>query len=299
MSEVALAVKQFKDNLEISLQQRDSRLAIRSTQSSYTGEGARMLARLSALSMQELTTKRDPLVFQETTWEDRWTFPQYWDIALQLDKIEQAQSFQDPKSTFVEGVRAAIERKKDEVFLASIFSTALTGKNGTTSTTWASEGSAQVVLQTVGSGAAASRMNVAKLQAALKILKKNNVDRSYEDIFVGLDAEQVEGLYQEAVFISKEYTADAFKRNDQGIITDFMGFKFVEIEGLPNDGTYTRVPVWTRSSMDFGTWDSPMIDMFQDKATRGQPWTLYAYQSFGGARRDPKKIVEIKCKTTA
>ena len=51
--------------------------------------------------------------------------------------------------------------------------------------------------------------------------------------------------------------------------------------------------------MDFGVWDTPVIDMFQDKKTRGQPWTLYAYQSFGAARRDPKKIVEIKCKTTA
>ena len=102
----------------------------------------------------------------------------------------------------------------------------------------------------------------------------------------------------ETVFISKEFTADAFMRNDKGIITSFMGFQFVEIENLPNVGTYTQLPVWTASAMDFGTWDTDITRVYEDMALRGHPWTTYLYRAYSAARRDPKRIVEIKCKVS-
>lgn len=300
MAEDVLAAKQFKDSLDLALQQQDSRLASRATQSTYQGEGARMLATLAEISLEQMTSKKDPITFGDTVWAQRWATPQYWDKALQLDRIEEAQAFADPKNIMVQAFRAAVERKKDDVFKTAIFGDALTGKNGTTTTTWASEGANQIVTQTIqsGTGSSAVRLNTKKLRAALKILKKNNVNRQYEDIFVGIDGEQSDALYDETVFISKEYTADAFTRNDKGMITSFMGFQFVEIEDLPNDGTYTRVPVWTRSAMDFGTWDTPKFKVWENDGIRGNPWCLYGYQSFSAARRDPKRIVEIKCKTS-
>lgn len=301
MAEDTLAAKQFKDSLEIALQQRDSKLSARCMNSTYTGESARMLGSLSAVNMQKVTSKRDPIIPTDTTWNMRWTAPDAWDLALQLDRKEQAASFSDPKSSFVEATRAAVERKKDEVFLEAIFGTAMTGKAGTTPVTWATEGANQIVGYDANglSTGPAVRLNTKKLRMALKFLKRNHVDRQYEDIFVGIDAEQSDALYEDTVFISKEYTADAFTRNDKGIITSFMGFQFVEMENLPNDGTYTQIPVWTRMGMDFGTWDTPMTKMYEDEQFRGHPWTIYTYQSFSAARRDPKRIVEIKCKASA
>lgn len=301
MAEDVLAAKQFKDSLELALQQRDSKLSARCMNSTYTGEGARMLGSLSSVEMQAVTSKRDPIVPADTTWSMRWTTPQTWDLALQLDRKEQAAAFSDPKSVMVEASRAAVERKKDKVFLNAIFGDALTGKAGTTSVSWATEGANQIVqYDTNGlTSGSAVRLNTKKLRMALKFLKRNQIDRQYEDIFVGIDAEQSDALYEETVFISKEYTADAFTRNDKGIITSFMGFQFVEMEGLPNDGTYTRIPVWTRMGMDFGVWDTPMTKMYEDMQFRGNPWTIYTYQSFSAARRDPKRIVEIKCKVSA
>ena len=33
-------------------------------------------------------------------------------------------------------------------------------------------------------------------------------------------------------------------------------------------------------------------------ALRGHPWTTYLYRAYSAARRDPKRIVEIKCKVS-
>lgn len=297
MAEDLLAALQYKDALQIALQQQDSRLAPLAVQSSYSGKGVRMLEELGAVSMQPFATKRDPIRPIETDWSARWTSPAYFDLAIQLDRKEQAQALSDPKSTLVQAARAAVERRKDQCMKDAFFGDALTGANGTVTKTWAVEGANQIVAQGVGA-AAACRLNVKKLRAALKILKKNEVNRQYERLYVGIDAEQSDALYEEAVFISKEFTADAFIRNDQGIITSFLGFQFVEIENLPNDGTYTQIPVWAASAMDFGTWDTEIIRVYEDMSLRGHPWTSYLYDAYSAARRDPKRIVEIKCKVS-
>lgn len=299
MAEDTLAAKQFKDSLELALQQRDSKLSARCIVSTYQGEGARMLGRLSAVEMQAVTSKRDPIVPTDTSWDMRWTAPSVWDLALQLDRKEQSQSFSDPKSDFVNATRSAIERRKDKVFLDAVFGTALTGKNGTTAVTWATEGSGHIVAADFGSPGTASLLNTAKIREGLTMLKESEVDPQYEDVFLAASARQVNNLYNEAVIISKDYSADAFTRNDKGIITSFMGIQFVPIEGLPSDGTYLQLPMWTRMGMDFGTWGTPMTKMYEDEQFRGHPWTIYTYQSFSAARRDPKRIVEIKCKVSA
>jgi hypothetical protein len=297
MAEDLLAGQQYKDALQIALQQQDSRLAPLAMQSSYNGKGTRMLEELGALTMQPFAAKRDPIRPVDTSWSARWTTPNYFDLALQLDRKEQAQALSDPRSVMVQAARAAVERQKDQCMKDAFFGTALTGANGTTAATWASEGANQIVTQAVGASAA-TRLNVKKLRAALKILKKNEVNRQYEPIYVGIDAEQSDALYEETVFISKEFSADAFVRNDKGIITSFMGFQFVELENLPNDGTYTQIPVWTPSAMDFGTWDTEITRVYEDMSLRGNPWTSYIYRAYSAARRDVKRIVEIKCKVS-
>lgn len=301
MADDVLAGNQYKDALTIALSQQDSILAPLAMQSSYQGKAARMIEELAAVEMQRLNSKRDPIKPTDTKWTARWAAPEYFDLALQLDRIEAAQALQNPQSTFIQAAREAVARKKDDVFKTAIFGTALTGANGTTAVTWATEGANQIVGYDANgaSSGTAVRLNLAKVDKALKILKQNRVPLKYERVYMAVDAEQVEALYKEAVFISKEYTAEAFQRNDEGIITRFKGINFVEFEGLPNDGTYTQVPVWTEKAMDFGTWDTEITRVYEDMGTRGLPWSTYLYRAFSAARRDPKRIVEIKCKVTA
>jgi hypothetical protein len=46
--------------------------------------------------------------------------------------------------------------------------------------------------------------------------------------------------------------------------------------------------------MQFGTWGAMNVDISQDKTLEGYPWRVYAYNTIGATRRDPKRMVEIK-----
>lgn len=292
-SMVQLFTKQYEDSLELALQQTDSRFMDKFMSGSHTGKGAAVLDMLDAVSMRPVSGAFEPMGRVAQNYTRRWLAPGKFDLPLLVDQFEQLESSQDPKSALVQATRAAIERQKDDMCIAAFFGDALTGTDGTTTTSWATEGANQVVAVTVGGGGSATGLNVEKLRAARKILKKNEVDFDREQVFLGYNAEADDDLLGEAQIISREYNERLVLKD--GRIEYFMGFSFVPTERLPVDGSsYRRLPVWTKSGMHFGTWMPPKTSIDQRKDLQGYPWQVYTMASFNATRRDAKRIVEIK-----
>ncbi len=292
-SEVQLYTKQYATSVELALQIKDSRLATRFMQGSHTGEMASPIDRILPVEAREVTDRFAPIGREEKEYVRRWIRPRSFDLPLLLDSFDELKTSNDPKSAIVETHRAAFERKRDAVCVDAFFGDALIGKDGTQVESWSSF-SGQVVGVTVGSGSATG-MNVAKLRAARKILKKNKVDFNAEEVFIGINAEADDDFLDEAMIVSKEYNIDAPKVNSQGMIERFMGFTFVPFEDFLVDGSgYRRLPVWVRSGMHFGNWGSMTVDIGQDKTLKGYPWRIYGYGTFNATRRDPLKVVEVK-----
>lgn len=290
---VQLYTKQHATSVELALQQRNSRLAIRFMQGSHTGEMASPIDRVSPIEVREVSGRFEDIGRVEQEYARRWLRPRSFDLPVYVDSFDELKTANDPKSALVESHRAAFERARDKVCVEAFFGNALIGKEGTETEAWSSF-TGQVVAVDVGS-TGATGLNVAKLRAARKILAKNDVDLTYEKLYIGINAEAHDDLFDEAMIVSKEYNIDAPIVNSKGIIERFMGFEFVPFEDFRVDGSgYRRLPVWVESGMHFGKWGTPTTDIMQDKTKKGYPWRVYGFDTFNATRRDPLKVVEVK-----
>lgn len=296
--QIQLATLEYKSSLEIALQQKNAKVSSLLQQNSYKGENVSPVDRLSSFEMDEVSSRYEPIGRAETDWERRWNAPRMFDKRIVMDSFDMIKTFKDPKSAYVEAMRAALARKKDVLALEAMFGSAQIGKTGGTTVTWASEGANQIVLQTVGASSGNVKLNVKKLREARNILERNEIDLDTENVYCVVNATQGDALRDEALVVSTEHNRDALKVNSDGRIERFLGFNFIHSERLTSDGTYTQVPVFTMGAVDFGTWDDMYLDIDRDKTLKGHPWAIYLKQSFGASRIDPKRLVEIKCVAT-
>lgn len=286
---------QYKDSLELAAQQVESKIAPLFMQNTYKGKAVSPVDRLDQFEMEDVSSRYQPIGRGETNFQRRWNFPKYFSKRIVLDSIDMLETLKNPQSIYVEGMQAARARKKDTLAVDAFFGDAKVGVAGDENVTWASEGSAQIVLQTVGSGATDSGFNFAKLRAAIKIMRQNEIPDS-EQVYVALTANQIDKLYDEALVVSSEHNKEALNAISDGKVTRLLGAYFVLSERLAVDGSgFTRVPVWTKKAMDWGMWDAPYLDIAQDKTLEGHPIAIYMKEACNAARIDPMRLVEIKC----
>lgn len=285
------ATKKFNDVLDIALQQTSSKLFDKvNTKSGYVGESASVVDTLNAFALNRVSGVGKPVVPDSYGFDRRWIAPDMFTKYFLRDTFAALESSINPTSALTRGLVAAANRAKDDSIISAFFGDALTGKNGSTVTTWASEGSGQVVNQNVGG--TASGLNVEKLKAARGILLKNDIDLDSTPVYIAYNAEADKDLLAEAQVISKEYAEKAVLKD--GKIEYFMGFYFVHTERLLTDGTYRRIPVWTKDSIHFGTWMEPRVRIDERVDLEGHPIQIGLEAMWNATRTEPKGIVEIK-----
>lgn len=291
-STVQLYSKQYSDNLELALQQQDSRFMSKFMQDSHVGAMAAAVDRVDAVDTREVSGRFEPIGRVEHNYSRRWIRPRSFDLPLYLDSFDQLKQVADPSSGLIQSSRASFERRHDDVCIEAFFGDALIGTDGTEVESWASFTS-QVVPVTVGGSGGNMGLNVEKLRAARKILKKNEVDFDREIVYIGYNSEADDDLLAEAQVVSREYNEKLVLKD--GKIESFLGFTFVPSERLLTDGSgFRRLPVWTKSGMHFGKWGAPRVDIGEDKNLKGYPWRIYSFETCNATRRDPKRVVEIK-----
>lgn len=284
-------VQEYKNNIDLLLQQRGSKLRGAVTMDTYTGKAGKVVEQVGAVSASKRTGRHQDMPITSTPADARWVFPTDYDVADLIDNEDKLRMIVDPTSAYAMNQAYALGRAMDDEIITAFFGTALTGENGTTSTTFDSTN--QQVAVDVGAGAATG-LNVAKLREGKKILMANEVDIDFDPLFCGITAEQHDDLLAETQAISLDY-------NDRpvlvdGRITSFMGFNFIHIERLGVDSSsYRRVPIWARSGMHLGLWNdiNTAITIREDK--RGRPYQVYTMGTCGATRLEEGKVVEVLC----
>jgi hypothetical protein len=286
----SLYVSQFAMNVQLLLQQKESRLRGRITSGSYKGKQASPVDQIGAIAMQSVTGRFAPIGRVDAKVDRRWVTPSDFDLAQLIDEFDKLKMLIDPQSSYVQNAHHAANRQIDDLIITSFFGSALTGETGTISTTF--PGAQQVA---ANAGAASNtNLTVAKLRAAKKKLRAAEVDLENDPVTVVISAEQEDSLMAEAQVISLDY-------NDKPVLVEgrimrFLGMDFVHSERLPVDGSgYRRVPVFAKSGMHVGIWNDVTTNVTQRTDLSSQPWQAYVKLSAGATRLEEKKIVEIKC----
>lgn len=282
--------QQYATAVELLSQQLVPKVANTFTPMTAEGKSATVVNQIDAFEADERSGLYESIVFAEMSHTRPWVYPRHFDKAVPFDSIEQMQMNANPTSEYVRGVVAAINRKMDDEAIRAFFADRNVGESGTSTDSFSA--SFQVG---VSVGGTTSGLNVEKIQAALEILRAQEVDG--EALYCVISPKQERNLMNEIEVTSSDFTSKMII--DKGTVagSGFMGINWIISNRLLTDSnSYRRLPFYTQSGMSFCSWNGGMkTTVDQRKDLRGQPWQVYGEGHFGSVRRDAKKVVEIKC----
>lgn len=290
-------VQQFSTNVQLLLQQRGSVLRDTVTVGSYVGKQASPVDQIGKVAAQRVTTRFEPMPRVDAPTDRRWVFPVDYDLPQLVDTLDKLRMISNPESALVQNAVMAMGRAMDDEIIGAFFGTAKTGELGATSTTFPTSTSTNVV--SVNTGGTASNMNVAKLRAARKLLRKNFVDLDNDMIFCAITNVEEDSLLNEIQVVSQDYNSRPVLVD--GKLKSFLGFNFVPCERLTTGtddaaGTSTQVPVWAKSGMHLGIWNDINVAVSQREDLRNRPYQAYVAGSFGATRIEEGKTIKIWCR---
>lgn len=280
----------YATNVELLLQQKDSRLRSLVTQGQYIGEQASPVDQIDSVEMQSVSGRFEAMPRVDADTARRWVQPLDFDLPQLIDSFDKLRLLTDPNSVYVQNAVSAAKRKMDDVIIDAFFGSAKTGKTGSASTAFPS--GQQVVVNQGASGN--TGLTVAKLREARRLLRAAEVDLDMDPITCVITSKQEDNLLAEAQVISLDF-------NDRPVLADgklksFLGMNFVHSERLDtNSSSQRRVPVFAKSGMHLGIWNDITTDISQRKDLRGLPFQAYVYMTVGSTRLEEEKVVEIVC----
>lgn len=286
----SLYAQQYATNIQLLLQQKDSRLKSFVNQGSHVGEQASPVDQIEKIEMQAAGARFSPIGRVDAGVDRRWVLPNNYELNQLLDSFDELRLLTDPKSSYVANAVAASNRQMDREIISAFFGASKTGKTGSSTTSFLS---ANQIAVTMGASSATG-LNVKKLREAKKILMSYNVDLESEQMFCAITAKQHDDLLAEAQVVSSDF-------NDKPVLVEgkvmrFLGINFIHTELLETDGSsYRRLPVWVKSGMHLGQWGSIYTDVDQRKDITAHPWQAYMKMTIGATRLDEEKVIEIKC----
>ena len=278
-------ILQFTKNIELLLQQRQSRLMGKTGTGSYTGDAAQVVLQYGALEMAANTDWTGNTPISNADHQQRWVLPTDKELGLMITKQDEIRMLADPKSPYTEIIRAAYARAVDATIVAAAFADAKTGPyNGMVNTAFPAA-------QTIGGATATDGLTVDKLNQAREMLDAAEVE-DFDTRYIVCTAQQVSNLLNDQKVTSADY--NTVKALVNGEVNQYLGFEFIRYEALPL-ATKTRSCIaYAKSGLHIGTWNGLEVHMDQ-RPDKKYCWQIYAKATIGATRTQEKKVIKINC----
>ena len=174
-------------------------------------------------------------------------------------------------------------RAMDDVIITAALGTALTGKDGTTSTPFDSNNT----LAVGGAG-----LTLSKLIEAKEILDSNDVDPSIPR-YMAVSPKQIANLLDDNEITSADY--NTVRALVKGELDTFVGFKFIMTNRLPLDGSNDRRCIaWAMDGLKLAVGKEPTARI-DERADKSYATQVYYCMSIGATRMEEAKVVEVIC----
>ena len=285
------SVQQYKANVELLLQQTDSRLAGAVTVGSYVGKAASTVEQFGSATAVQRTSRHADTPLLDLSQDKRWVFPADYEWASLVDKQDQLRAIVELTSPYAMAGAAAMNRVKDDIILAAIFGTNYTGENGTTAETFGVLGSGTYDVG-VNTGGTASALNVAKLQSGIQKLMLANKGELSESVYGAISSYEHDSLLKEMQVVNKDYGNSAVLVD--GKVKRFMGVDFIITERLTVTSGNRLIPLWLKSGMHLGMWDEVRAEI-GPRADKGYATQVYLAMTLGATRTQLGKQIRIQC----
>lgn len=240
--------------------------------------------------MDAVTTRFEDINPKDTLFERRAVDMLDYDFSQFVDSFDKLKMLIDPTSSIVQAQAAQMNRKVDDIIIASLFADMKTGKTG--AGTSALSQTVAINSWAYGTGSGNANLTISKLIEAAAVLDAQDV--AMEDRYVVMDPVNHSKLLATAEATSSDFITS--RSLETGKVDGLVGFKFIKSTRLPTDGSgYRRCFAWHKSGMALAIAKEPTFDISQRKDKRGMPWQAYLSLSMAGTRLENDKVVEIKC----
>lgn len=284
-------VQTYKANVELLLQQKDSRFADKVTVGSYVGKAASVVEQFGEATAVARTSRHADTPLLDISQAKRWVFPSDYEWASLIDHQDKLRMIIDPTSPYAMAGAAAMNRVKDSVIYSAMFGTNYTGENGTTTESFGTVDSGDWDVA-VATGGAASSLNVAKLQLAARKLIAANKGELGEAVFGAISSYEHDALLKEIQVVSREYGSSAVLVD--GKVKRFMGVDFTLYESLTITSGNRLVPLWLKSGVHLGVWNDMDVKI-SERADKSHATQIYLAMTLGATRTQLGKLIRVVC----
>jgi hypothetical protein len=304
--DIDLAVQDYTANVQLLLQQVDSRFVSHVGSGNYVGKAAQVVDQVGAISATKVVGKYTPIGRTDTPNDQRWVYPSDYEVKPQMaDSFDQLRLKVSLQGPFTQSAAAALARAKDDEIIGAFFADAKTGVDGGTTTSFGTTLYAAATptgrnISVLTGGAAATGLNVAKLIAGMQALKSKEVDPSTDAITTAITATQEANLLSDVQVTSADFGWKDTPVLKNGELSFFLGSNFIRSERLQNgtsdSGTARMIPMWAKSGMHLGMWNDIKHSMSIRHDLTSEPWQVYSTATFGATRVEENKVVRIWAK---
>ena len=296
--EIELLTVQYTTDLELLLQQEESRLrAFVDVKGGYVGKMVSPIQQIGPLEFKQPQGRFAPIQLQFANYTRRWVSPSFRDCGTAVDTFDQMQTIVNPQAGIGKVVMAAGARFFDDLIIAAPFATAQTGVDASSlsSETWPA--TTFLVSDTFDS-AASSGMTFSKIIEGRRILQHYQNDLRTDSVTLVCGSQQESDLLKQVEVTDKNYNAAPVV--EEGKVTRILGTNIIYSERLntSSSNTLRNCIMFVRSGLHLGIWKDIEMDIHQNKNLTGHPWQLYAMVGGGATRTQLGKIIQINCADT-
>jgi len=287
-------VQQFRSELATLAAQMQSRLRATVMAETVTGTSA-WYDQIGHVEAQELTTRNGNTDITDVPFSRRLIHIRDYAINELIDRKDERKMLAGPVPKVVSILIGAMNRQIDRVILAGMVAPAFTGVAGATQVVFPASQRVAVNSWTYGAGSGNAGLTISKLIEAKQLLDANEVDgdESRSERFIAVTARQVADLLATTEATSSDFAE--VKALVRGEMDTFMGFKFIRTQLVPVDASsFRRVLCLQRAGVYLGMNEEVTGDIGprRDKNNANQ---ASCFASFGAARVEEARVVEIKC----
>lgn len=253
----------FNNNVEMQLQQMSNPLLDAVTVHDDTSaEKVKIKDLIGSNAPQEASERHGDTKYNNTPFDGVWMAKpnELYDADL-IDNADKLATTIDLQGATTMSQAGTIERARIRRVLEGFYNPIVSGKEGTTVTTFPA---ANIVPVTVGGASGAQVMNVKKLRAANKMLTEAYVDAKMPRYMV-LTADDADNLLSEVPATSSDFKGAFGGTFENGLITSLLGWRFIHLEldnpllgtvpALATDASgYRKTPFWVKPGLAVNYW---------------------------------------------
>jgi hypothetical protein len=294
----ALFTAEYTANVELLLQQTDSKVRGKVREGSHVGKMASPVNQFGSVVMKQPTGRFAPMTHTQPDTLRPWVFPQAGELPMLIDSFDRLETIVDPQGPYVQTGMAAVNRYYDDVVIAAFFATRQLGTDIGSLTPDSFSTTNFQVASTFGASAAAG-LTIAKMIEAKRILEHYHNDLEMDRACAIIGSQQHSDLYNQVQVVSSDFQSGLSVQVSGGRVRQILGIDIVVSERLSVTSNVRNVPVFVKSGMYMGIWkDMTTFAEFRPDLS-GRPLQLLIQTMVGSVRMQAGKVVSILCSDTS